>query len=186
MVVYGLTDPRTGLIRYVGQTTADPKRRRHGHVMSALRKSERTRKEQWIYELNVFGLEPGVVVLEKCRTIGELDRAERKWIEEHGELNVMPGPTAPSPAEHGRRGGLALKGKPKSAEHRRKISENLTGRSYKDLGREPMSPEARAHASASAKARGFNHRPDCVCRFCENHRPREARRAVPTRRGVIT
>lgn len=74
--IYGLTDPRTGVVRYVGKAN-DPQLRLTQH----LKEEGRTHKFYWIRHLAKLNLEPGLVILEEVG--GEKEawgEAERKWI----------------------------------------------------------------------------------------------------------
>lgn len=78
-VIYGLGDPRTRRIHYVGRTT-DLTRRWKQHIYAA-KAGRRSRKDDWIRELLALGLEPWPVTIEKVRRCwGSSDR-ERYWIE---------------------------------------------------------------------------------------------------------
>ena len=77
-LIYGLVDPRTKLVRYVGMSSIGMKRpRRH---RSASRLKERNRKASWIKSLLAAGLDYEIVVLEEVSTRGALGGAERFWV----------------------------------------------------------------------------------------------------------
>jgi group I intron endonuclease len=61
--IYTLTDPRTNLIRYVGQTN-NLKNRLRQHVQTAINRYTKTKKNNWIINLNKEGLTPIIEVLE--------------------------------------------------------------------------------------------------------------------------
>lgn len=75
-LVYGLTDPRTGEIRYVGKSAKGMKRpQEHG------RKGRGNgRCKNWVASLAKIGLKCGIEVLECCETLDELSTAEVRWI----------------------------------------------------------------------------------------------------------
>ena len=75
MLIYALTDPRTGQVRYVGKTRNLAKRLL-GHMDEALR--DDTHKARWIRALKRLGLKPGHLILEVVN--GDADEAERAWI----------------------------------------------------------------------------------------------------------
>ena len=75
-IIYGLTDPRTSQVRYVGQSSKGLRRPlEHGN---GGRSSGRCKT--WLKSLQLKGLKNGVVVLEICGSAEDLDPAERKWI----------------------------------------------------------------------------------------------------------
>lgn len=68
--VYGLVDPRTGLIRYVGKTK-DPKDRIGSHLTEARHVGcPRTYKNYWVRRLLAEGLRPGMLLLCRCDSDG--------------------------------------------------------------------------------------------------------------------
>lgn len=80
--IYALIDPRTRLVRYVGQTRNGVQRAFHHHQPSVLKKLKSSHKTRWIQTLP-----PGPTVLhyyDVCvlehSTVEELDEKERWWI----------------------------------------------------------------------------------------------------------
>lgn len=74
--IYGLIDPRTGEIRYVGKTT-QPHVRKRQHVDEAnspIRRKHNTHKSRWIRALLALGLQPHLVILK--------DTDKDHWIED--------------------------------------------------------------------------------------------------------
>ena len=76
-IIYGLIDPRTLLVRYVGQSSwglSRPKRHRlicnHG----------KSHCHNWIKGLLNAGLDYQIAILEEVGSVEELDNAERWWI----------------------------------------------------------------------------------------------------------
>ncbi len=85
-LVYGLFDPRTGELRYVGKTKQRLSERLGRHKRDALEKHEeqwfdRTHRACWLRELYSNGLGPEVEVFEQHQTIDEVNDAERFLIE---------------------------------------------------------------------------------------------------------
>lgn len=76
--IYGLIDPRTLLIRYVGLTSVGMRRPR-AHLKT-LRHGSRTYCKNWIAKLQLLGLTYDIAVLEILDDPVELDQAERWWI----------------------------------------------------------------------------------------------------------
>lgn len=78
-LIYGLIDPRTLLIRYVGKSSSGmtrPCNHGKGHTL----RHDRTRCGNWIRKLQSAGLEYSVVILELCDSPEALALAERWWI----------------------------------------------------------------------------------------------------------
>lgn len=61
--IYGLVDPRDGLLKYVGQTICSLQNRLRGHLQD--HKID-TRKGRWLAELRQLSLKPKIVVLLEC------------------------------------------------------------------------------------------------------------------------
>jgi hypothetical protein len=118
-VIYGLCDPDTGEVRYVGKTVGDPKFRLKCHLADR----GRSRKANWIRSLPG---PPTIRVLEDDPA--DLDEAERRWIAELPNLTNLTaggdgGDTSASFTEEGRRVMSATHlGVPKTEEHRQKLS----------------------------------------------------------------
>ena len=93
--IYGLTDPRTGEVRYVGKAVCAQKRLK-SHLRDARRR--RTPVYDWINKLGRLGLTPGVVVLVRCEPEAWPD-TERRIIAEYRAsghlLNVADGGDEP-------------------------------------------------------------------------------------------
>lgn len=64
-VVYGLCEPDTGELRYVGKTVCRPEGRFRSHVRKAYNGTEDL-KSAWIRGLIDRGLEPDLIALEVC------------------------------------------------------------------------------------------------------------------------
>jgi hypothetical protein len=77
-LIYGLVDPRTLLVRYVGYSSTGVRRPRQHRSAFELRK--RTHKTAWIKSLLAEGLEYTIVVLEEVSSRDTLADAERFWI----------------------------------------------------------------------------------------------------------
>ncbi len=129
--IYGLYDPRTDELRYVGKTL-NLKIRLFGH----LKEKERTHKNNWIASLGRIGLKPIIKPLEVIENSNDLDWQDRerwwiRWAIESGHpiTNIDAG---------GRSGML------KSDETKRKQSEAMKG--FR------LSPESIAKMVATKKA----------------------------------
>ncbi|MGA0604879.1 hypothetical protein ACO2Q0_02675 [Phenylobacterium sp. VNQ135] len=94
--IYGLTDPETGAVRYIGKANSVEARFR-GHLRETRRR--RTPLYDWMRKVLDAGQVPGVVVLERC--VGDWREAERRLIAEaraRGDriLNLADGGDQPS------------------------------------------------------------------------------------------
>ena len=78
VTIYGLRDPRTGDLRYVGSTN-NLRSRLYSHKRTAAKGSEPNPKTAWLSDLYTFGLEPCVVVLDECEAKNR-NKTERRWI----------------------------------------------------------------------------------------------------------
>lgn len=77
-IIYGLVDPDTDELRYIGKTTCEPSRRLHLHLSEARRQCA-TPKTQWIRALLREGKRPVVVALQQV-DYGFWPEAERRWV----------------------------------------------------------------------------------------------------------
>jgi hypothetical protein len=77
ITIYGLIDPRTDILRYVGQTKS-PKKRYWRHCHPA--KNQRTHRDNWIRSLLGQGLTPTFIELARAPTRDEANTAESFWI----------------------------------------------------------------------------------------------------------
>lgn len=153
-IIYGLTDPRTGIIRYVGATRQSPQRRLAEHIWAA---NEPTYRGAWIRSLIALSLAPRLVVLDRVSP-EKLWEAEVQWISRllatgYQLVNTAPGGEGRSgrlSAETRQRMSESRQGKPKSAAHRAAISAANKGKT------KPPHPEGWGDAHA-AKLRGHKH-----------------------------
>lgn len=95
--IYGLLDPRTAKIRYVGKTN-DLKRRLYQHIRGRT-DQKMTPVRAWIKSLVGQGLEPRMVVIETCDAV-EWEAKEMFWIKHfrdggHEVLNLAEGGNQP-------------------------------------------------------------------------------------------
>lgn len=134
--IYGLVDPRTNAIRYVGKTNR-PRARLRAHIAAVDRKP--CHKSAWIKSLLALEIEPTLVILEEIPPGGDWAARERDWI---AALPNLTNQTA---------GGEGTLGRTLSAETREKIRA-------KALEREPAhgrvaTPEQRAAQAAKMRGR---------------------------------
>lgn len=171
LVVYGLTDPRSGEIRYVGKSMNGTARvREHGQPRHLER--EKTHKAHWIRGLIHLGLTYGHVILEECQSATLLIEAERRWIT-HGRAagwnltNLTDG-------------GDGTSGRVLSQESRDRISEKLMGHHVSDAVRQSVAAARRGSKdSAETRAKKIASRTGMSLRFSLDSR----RRSGQSRRG---
>ncbi len=77
-IVYGLVDPRTLLVRYVGKSAVGFRRPKSHRRPSTL--GTHTHKNHWVKSLFTLGLDFTIVVLEEVALKDALDTAEIWWI----------------------------------------------------------------------------------------------------------
>lgn len=160
--VYGLTDPRTGEVKYIGKSV-NPIHRLAVHLHYAA-KGGHTHAFRWMKGLLDQGLKPGLVILEEGIPETEVDDRECWWIAEGEErgwrlTNMTDGGDGGHHKypETGAKISAALKGKPKSprsTEHSQKLAKALRGRK--------LSPEAIAKRSETVRrkhAEGYKRPP---------------------------
>lgn len=127
LVIYGLFDPRTGELRYVGKSTTGVRHRVSSHLYpSSLR--DRTLKIGWLKSLLKRGLKPEAEVIEAVAQKTDLDEAERHHIAMFRALGCrLTNMTS---------GGDGLGGMSPTAETREKIAAAQRGVPRKPLPRE--------------------------------------------------
>jgi len=89
--IYGLTDPETGEMRYVGKSN-NPKVRYRYHLKD---KSTNPHKTAWIHKLTERGLKPNLIILEET-TSEQWEERERYWIKHYRDegaplVNILEG-----------------------------------------------------------------------------------------------
>ncbi len=100
-VVYGLFDPITSELRYIGVTRNALSKRLWAHVKDAKSGKEGTWKAKWIRKLLAQGKRPEAVVLERWGNDADLLVAERWSIEYYRSIgcnltNISPGGDSPT------------------------------------------------------------------------------------------
>lgn len=81
-LVYGLVDPRTGLVRYVGKSTCGLRRPNQHRAPGRLAKAGNTHNGNWIRKLQRYGLDYSVTVIAEFQSAEGLFEAEQFWIDE--------------------------------------------------------------------------------------------------------
>ncbi len=78
MLVYVLSDPRDGAMRYVGKTSQPLKERLRQHIKNCHRYTNHCAR--WVGSLKKLGIKPVIEVVEECLNAESLDVAERFYI----------------------------------------------------------------------------------------------------------
>lgn len=160
-IVYGLVDPRTSLVRYVGRSSNGMQRPKHHRHQ--LRKDYRS---NWIRELKQHGLSYGIAVLEEYTSPDALGEAERWWIA-YGRMSGWPLTNLTDGGDGG------TPGYRHTEESKKLMSEGKTGKPRPDIALrfagtheipwQCQTPEARAKRIASLTGRKgtrFKHTPE--------------------------
>lgn len=140
-MIYGLRDPRTDELRYIGKTERDPGERLDQHIRGA--KQRKTLCHRWIMSLPHY---PRICILEDEPK--DLEQAEKDWIARCRAAGVRL-TNGTDGGTGGAMVGEALEkmrksktGQPRSAQTRKLISQNSWMKT----------PEGRAHRSMVSKA----------------------------------
>lgn len=161
-IIYGLLDPFTLDLRYVGQSVKGVQRGRDHCRPSVLAKKENRHNAAWIKSVMKKGKKPEVVVLERFESDEKLDEAEKEWIAEARRIgcrlnNVTEGGNKPpitimSPKERKRRSEKMMghrgywKDKKFSEEHKQLIAGSVKGKA--------KPPRTQEHCRNSAISQG--------------------------------
>jgi len=177
-VIYGLHDPETGELRYIGQTTTSLKERLWSHLGPSNRRKNYY-SARWINSLIVRGLKPEARLRATASSREELDRLEIEHISQalasgarltnHAKggqgpegckhtpewcrrmAQLMAGRCTNTP-EHMAKLAEAKRGVPRSQEVRDRISEAKKGQPSPNKGI-PMPDAVKAKVSASRKGK---------------------------------
>jgi group I intron endonuclease len=114
--IYGLVDPRTGQLRYVGQTSCGMRRPQQHAKPWSLKAAPHTHKSRWINSLVCDGLMYEIVILEVTEKLNEAERFWLAYLRSHHNLtNATVG------------GEIGMRGFKHSAEARQKMSAARIG-----------------------------------------------------------
>ncbi|MFZ3286542.1 MAG: NUMOD3 domain-containing DNA-binding protein [Telluria sp.] len=136
-IIYGLCDPSTGELRYVGKTSIGLQNRLKSHVTSARSAKGKTYSALWVKSLIDRGCRPEIFEIEFVPAGGDWQESERHWIAMFRYLGARLANITD--------GGEGLCGAIFTADHRRKLSESQKGRL--------VSMETRLKISAAGKGR---------------------------------
>ena len=143
--IYGLIDPRTREVRYVGKTK-DLQERYRIHLYER----RKNHKCNWIQYLQQQGLKPEMVVLEKVSEV-QWQKAERFWIRHFQSRGIRltnghEGGTGGQMTDEVRRKmSLSHKGKRHSEESKAKIRRANIGRTLTEEQRKKLSEGMKGH-----------------------------------------
>jgi len=115
--IYGLVDPRTSLIRYIGKSV-----RPEGRLTDHCNDQSVTWRTNWIRDLKSHGLKPELTILHELPDDADWQTSEREWISKGRELGW--------PLTNCTDGGDGAKGLP--PESRQRIIRAWIGRKHKD------------------------------------------------------
>ena len=133
-LIYGLVDPMTSLVRYVGLSSNGLQRPRVHHCPSTLEAEGDTHKTRWIRSLIADGLRFHIAILQESSA--DALKADEQWWIAYAKASGWPLTNATSGGEQPRF----------SDESRAKMSA-----ARKRRPRSPCSPETRAKISAARK-----------------------------------
>lgn len=141
-LVYGLTDPRTSEVRYIGKSSSGMRRpRAHGRPSSL--GSDRTRKANWIRGLRSLGLDYGIRVLEEVAERDLLCSVECFWIAQARGLGWR--------LTNLTDGGDGMMGHSWTPESRAKLSRSVRGRKLTEehIAKVRLANTGRRHSDAT-------------------------------------
>jgi hypothetical protein len=87
-LIYALSDPRTGAVRYIGKTCMSMKRRMQAYMSAARRGGLRRRSCRWLAVLLREGAAPGCKIVEVVEPGGDWAAAEARWIEHYRRVGA--------------------------------------------------------------------------------------------------
>lgn len=144
--IYGLVDPRSQMIRYVGK--ANNVWQRLARHLEPRQLADGSHRANWLRSLVNQGLVPDVVILEEVDE-DQWQERERAWIAHYRDAGfdltngTDGGDGVHNPSVWARlRNGLARRGRQMAEEQRTKISARLRGRSFTDEHRSNLSKAA--------------------------------------------
>lgn len=145
--VYGLKDPISSNIRYIGKGL-NPKLRLKDHL--SVKEPGVSHKDRWIISLRKLGLIPELIIME-ITTFDKINDREKFWIAEYRSLGFnLTNQTA------GGDGGGVPGWKP-SEETKRRMSKSATGRKASEEARINMSRAASISHIGNTNLLGYKH-----------------------------
>jgi hypothetical protein len=158
-IIYGLCDPRTGELRYVGKSSQGLRRAKNHVKESDLRRHGRTHKTAWIRSLLKLGLRPKIIVIKECQDAQCLYEEEQNIIAFYRKMNArLVNSTDGGPGRFGYKLSDETKEKIRSAARRQTpVSHSAETKQFLralQLGRK-HSLDARSNMSAAHGGRPF-------------------------------
>lgn len=184
-IIYGLVDPRNGIIRYVGLTAHSESTRLLSHIKLA-KAGHVSYRSSWIRQLLRLGERPFAVILERVSE-EDLSSAEIRWIASMRSVNglLMTNITAGGdrpvfPPETRARCSAWQIGRKLSASHREHLRWIWLGRKHSDSAREKIAEWHRGRATSdetkakiSAARMGQTPSEECRAKLSAANRGRE-------------
>lgn len=140
-IIYGLVDPFSGFVRYIGQSTNGVRRAKVHSYPVQLQIQRHTHKSRWLSKLKTTG-GPKIVVLEVVPSVDQLSDYERFWIAQGRGLGW--------PLTNITDGGEGLLGYKHSVVTKKKIQLANLGKKFSAASRAKMG-EAKRNPSAEAR-----------------------------------
>ena len=190
MYIYGLTEPKTGEIRYIGKTIQSPEKRYAAHLTpSSLKKTDH--RACWLKGLLSQGQKPGLVVLRADIQVEEqLDQEEIELIAFCRDIGFrLVNLNAGGEGQRGRRWTAEQRSAASrqrqerriSAEARRKIGEAMR----QVRGMAVLASDGRRFASGAAAARALGVGKTTACRAAATGEPIEKLGSLILSYGVM-
>lgn len=157
--IYGLYDPRTSELRYIGRSSTGLRRAKFHSFPSALTRDGNLHKVNWIRLVQSLGLQPRIEVLEKCASVDALPEAERRHIAANKSSGRLLNATDGGEGAEGHKQSpetiakrvAKLKGRKNSSETLKRMSEAAFLR-----GGVPHTEEAKKKISTALSGRTFS------------------------------
>lgn len=118
-LIYSLSHPETGEIRYVGMTFGTLKNRLSAHISRARQKIDNTHKSNWIRKILRQEMRPKIEMLELA-PVGKHIEREKWWIKKFGRKNLV----------NSTDGGEGMLGYKHTDEAKKKISKAHVGKKF--------------------------------------------------------
>ena len=161
--IYGLVDPNSGEIRYVGKTSVEPEKRLYQHLKASRHNTTGSHLLNWLNTLTRDGKKPSICILEYVSQDDDWREKERSWISygrssdwsltnttDGGEGLQNPSPSVRQKLSDAAKGKAYASGK-RSAAFRQKMAH--VAKNTKNAIGHTVSPAARARISQSLMGR---------------------------------
>lgn len=157
LLIYALVDPRSGEVRYIGQTSRGLVRPIEQLYPCQFRREKNRHKANWLRQLRDLGLTALVEVLAVCESVSSLDESEIRLIKEfrlsgHALTNLLPGGAGTRGWKHTEETKAKMRGprKARGPLPREQVEKSAAARRGKKL-----SQEARSNMSQARRGRHF-------------------------------